>query len=79
MNILFGSVLSTIGLTAPVALAIGLLLHKPVELGLSAPSMILLGTMLGNCLITFVSGRTNILQGFVHLLLFAAYIVLMFD
>jgi Ca2+/H+ antiporter len=29
--------------------------------------------------VTFGQGQTNILQGFVHLLLFVAYIVLMFD
>jgi Ca2+:H+ antiporter len=29
--------------------------------------------------ITFTSGRTNILQGLVHVLLFAAYLVLIFE
>jgi Ca2+:H+ antiporter len=29
--------------------------------------------------ITFTSGRTNILQGLVHALLFLAYIVLLFE
>jgi Ca2+:H+ antiporter len=29
--------------------------------------------------ITFTSGRTNILQGLVHVLLFLAYIVLLFE
>jgi Ca2+:H+ antiporter len=29
--------------------------------------------------ITFTSGRTNILQGLVHVLLFFAYIVLIFE
>jgi len=79
INVLLGSVLATIGLTVPAALAISLFTGCPVHLGLSASSMVLLGVTLGSCLITFGQGQTNILQGFVHLLLFAAYIVLMFD
>lgn len=79
VNILLGSVLATIGLTVPVALTIGLLLGKPVLLGLSPSYMTLLAVTLGSCFITFGQGQTNILQGFVHLLLFAAYVVLMFE
>jgi len=63
----------------PAALAISLLYNKPVHLGLSSPSMTLLAVTLATCMITFGQGQTNILQGFVHLLLFAAYIVLMFN
>lgn len=79
VNILLGSVLATIGLTVPAALAIGLFLGKPVLLGLSPSYMTLLAVTLGSCFITFGQGQTNILQGFVQLLLFAAYVVLMFD
>lgn len=79
VNVLLGSVLATIGLTVPAALAISLLYNKPVQLGLSSPSTTLLCVTLATCMITFGQGQTNILQGFVHLLLFAAYIVLMFN
>ena len=79
VNVLLGSVLATIGLTVPAALAISLISGKPVQLGLSDSSMTLLAVTLGSCLVTFGQGQTNILQGFVHLLLFIAYIVLMFD
>lgn len=79
VNLLLGSVLATISLTVPAALAIGLLAGKPVLLGLNPDSMTLLAVTLGSCLVTFGQGQTNILQGFVHLMLFAAYIVLMFD
>ena len=79
VNVLLGSVLATISLTVPAALAISLLSGKPVLLGLSPSYMTLLAVTLGSCIITFAQGQTNILQGFVHLLLFAAYIVLMFD
>lgn len=79
VNVLLGSVLATIGLTVPAALAIGILSGKPVLLGLSPAYVTLLAVTLGSCFITFGQGQTNILQGFVHLLLFIAYIVLMFD
>lgn len=79
VNVLLGSVLATIGLTVPAALAIGIVTGKPIHLGLSNSYMTLLAVTLGSCFITFGQGQTNILQGFVHLLLFAAYIVLMFD
>jgi Ca2+:H+ antiporter len=79
VNVLLGSVLATISLTVPAALAIGLIVGKPVLLGLAPPEMTLLAATLGSCMITFGQGQTNILQGFVHLMLFAAYIVLMFD
>ncbi len=79
VNVLLGSVLATISLTVPAALAIGLMAGKPVLLGLSPTDMTLLGVTLASCLVTFGQGQTNILQGFVHLMLFAAYIVLMFD
>jgi Ca2+:H+ antiporter len=38
----------------------------------------LLATLLVSIL-TFASGRTNVLQGAVHILLFLAYIMLIFD
>jgi Ca2+:H+ antiporter len=79
VNVLLGSVLATIGLTVPAALAIGIVTGKPIHLGLSNSYMTLLAVTLGSCFITFGQGQTNILQGFVHLLLFAAYIVLMWD
>lgn len=79
VNVLLGSVLATISLTVPAALAISLIYGKPLLLGLSPAYMTLLAVTLGSCIITFGQGQTNILQGFVHLLLFVAYIVLMFD
>jgi Ca2+:H+ antiporter len=79
VNVLLGSVLATISLTVPAAMAIGILFGRPVLLGLPGTYMTLLAVTLGSCFITFGQGQTNILQGFIHLLLFAAYIVLMFD
>ncbi|MEE2906894.1 MAG: calcium:proton antiporter [Planctomycetota bacterium] len=79
MNISLGSGLATIGLTIPAVLAIGLITGEPVQLGLDVVDTILLCLTLGLCVINFLGGRTNMLQGFIHLLVFGAWIVLIFD
>jgi Ca2+:H+ antiporter len=78
INISLGSVLSTIGLTIPAMLLIGQFTGRPFQLGLEHTDIvILLLTLFCSC-VTFASGRTNILQGCVHTLLFAAYVLLIF-
>jgi Ca2+:H+ antiporter len=79
VNICLGSALATIGLTVPAVLLIGLVTGAPVELGLDPINMVLLLLTLLVSTLTFGSGHTNILQGAVHLVLFLAYVVLIFD
>ena len=79
VNIFLGSVLSTIGLTVPVMLVISRLTGHVVFLGLAGSSEVLLLLTLAVSVVTFASGRTNILQGAVHVVLFAAYVMLMFQ
>lgn len=79
VNICLGSALATIALTIPAVLAISAISGRPVELGLQSVDMLLLIVTLAVSMITFGSGRTNILQGAVHIVLFLAYIVLVFD
>jgi Ca2+:H+ antiporter len=79
MNLYFGSVLATIALTVPSVLFIGSLLGQEVRLGLSAADMVLLITTLMVCKVTFSSGRTNVLHGATHLVLFVVYLFLMFE
>jgi Ca2+:H+ antiporter len=79
VNILLGSVLATIGLTVPAVLIIGLITGKTVYLGLSSVNSILLVLLLGLSTITFSNVRTNALLGAVHMLLFFAFIMLMFQ
>ena len=79
VNIFLGSVLSTIGLTVPVMLMIGDVTGRVVYLGLSGTSEVLLLLTLAVSVVTFASGRTNILQGAVHLVLFVAFVMLMFQ
>jgi Ca2+:H+ antiporter len=79
VNILLGSALATIGLTVPAVLAIGLIIDRTVELGLDPVEMVLLLLTLAVSTLTFTGGRTNVLQGAVHLALFLAYAMLIFD
>jgi Ca2+:H+ antiporter len=79
VNILLGSALATISLTVPAVLMIGLLIGRNVELGLDPVEMIMLLLTLAVSTLSFTGGRTNILQGAIHLVLFFTYIVLIFN
>jgi Ca2+:H+ antiporter len=79
VNIFLGSVLATIGLTVPAMLAIEHLTQHQVILGLEHADLILLILTLAVSVITFASGRANLLQGAVHVLLFMAFVLLMFQ
>ena len=79
VNLLLGSVLASISLTIPAVLAIGLATDRTIVLGLDNIDGVLLVLTLGLSTITFASGRTNVLLGAVHLLLFLAYLMLMFE
>jgi len=79
VNILLGSVLATIGLTIPAVLTIGLITKKSVTLGVQGGNLPLLLLTLAVSVVTFTSGKTNILQGCIHLLLFAVFLLLIFS
>jgi Ca2+:H+ antiporter len=78
VNILHGSVLASIGLTIPAVLAISLITHRVVSLGIEGGNLPLLLLTLGASIVTFGSGRTSILQGCIHLLLFLVFLLLIF-
>jgi len=78
VNLLLGSALSTIGLTVPAVLAISLIIGKTVVLGLEDAFMVLLLLTLLLSSFTFGGVRTNLLQGAVHLVVFLAYVLLIF-
>ena len=79
MNIAFGSALSTIGLTIPAVLVIGMITGNRVELGLEGPEIRLLFLTLLVSIVNVNSERTNVLQGIVHPILFFTYILVIFD
>ncbi|HVD94631.1 MAG TPA: calcium:proton antiporter [Candidatus Limnocylindria bacterium] len=78
INILFGSVLATIGLTIPAVLTIGLITKRQVTLGVQGGNLPLLLLTLAVSVVTFTSRKTNVLQGCVHLLLFGVFVLLIF-
>ena len=78
MNLALGSAMASIGLTVPSVVAASILLGFPLMLGLSAKDQaFLLMTFLVSS-ITLSSGRTHMMQGAVHLVMFAAYLFLAF-
>ncbi len=79
VNIFLGSVLSTIGLTVPAVLAICYVTGRSIVLGLQNTDIVMLLLTLTVSIVTFASGRTNVLQGAVHLILFAAFLLLIFQ
>jgi Ca2+:H+ antiporter len=78
VNILQGSVLASIGLTIPAVLIIGMVTNRPVTLGIEGGNLPLLVLTLAVSVVSFGSGKTNVLQGCIHLLLFAVFLLLIF-
>jgi Ca2+:H+ antiporter len=79
LNIFMGSVLATIGLTIPAMTALSQVTGDKIILGLENASAVVLVLTLAVSVVTFSSGRTNVLQGAVHLVLFGAYVLLLFQ
>lgn len=75
-NLALGSALASIGLTIPVVAMVSIVFALPLSLGLNAVELILLTLTLGVSILTLATGRTTLLQGVVHLVIFAAYIFL---
>ena len=76
MNLALGSILASIGLTIPAVVAVSIFLHKPLTLGLGPEEALLLGVTLVVSLLTLGTGRTTVLQGIVHIFLFAVFLFL---
>jgi len=79
VNICLGSSLATVSLTVPAVVAIGMLSGIRVQLGLEPTELVLLVLTLFLSVMTFGAVRTNMLQGAVHLVVFFAYLVLIFQ
>src|ERR1051326_1166063 len=74
VNILHGSVLASIGLTIPAILTIGFITKRTVTLGIEGGDLPLLLLTLAVSVVTFTGGKTSVLQGCIHLLLFAVFL-----
>lgn len=78
INLALGSSLATIGLTIPAVAVATTVLGKDLVLGLGAQETVLLIMTMLVSMLTFGTGRTNILFGFVHVLIFVVFIFLVF-
>jgi Ca2+:H+ antiporter len=76
MNLALGSALATIALTIPAVAVLSLLLKQRLILGLTPGSTVLLLLTLFVSTLTLGTGRTTVLQGAVHLVIFAVFILL---
>jgi Ca2+:H+ antiporter len=74
LNLALGSSLATIGLTIPAVAAVSIALRQPLDLGLDAKERVLLALTLLLSVITLGTGRTTVLPGIVHLLVFAVFL-----
>ena len=74
LNLALGSALATIGLTIPAVAAVSIALGQRLELGLDAKDQVLLALTLLLGVITLGTGRTTMLQGIVHLVIFAVFL-----
>jgi len=76
LNLALGSALASIGLTIPAVAILSIALDRPLRLGLTPKDLVLLALTFAVGAITLGTGRTNVLQGAVHLLIFAAFVFL---
>lgn len=78
LNLALGSSLATIGLTIPAVALLAINLDQRLELGVDMNDTALLALTFAVSIVTFAGGRTNILPGFVHLVLFAVFVFMVF-
>lgn len=78
VNLCLGAFVSTVGLTVPAVLVIGLVTGKTVTMGISGVDTVLLVATVWLATLSFKGQRTSVLQGVMHLGLFALYGFLLF-
>lgn len=78
MNLAVGSALACIGLTIPVVVLASIAFDLPLVLGLEPKDMAMLAMTFLVSAVTLGTGRTYMMQGAVHLVLFAAFVFLAF-
>ena len=76
LNLALGSALASIGLTIPTVAAIAIYFNLPLSLGISDLNMVLMYLSFFIGALTLAIGRTTLLQGVVHLIIFFEYLFL---
>ena len=78
INLALGSAVASIGLAVPAIALVASWIGQPLELGVSAGASVLMALGFVVAIITYGTGRTNLLSGIVHLVLLAAYVFTVF-
>jgi len=76
LNLALGSALASIGLTIPAVVVLSLWFPHPLALGLAPKEIVLLALTFIVGTLTLGSGQATVLQGAVHLVLFAVFLFL---
>ena len=74
LNLAIGSALASIGLTIPAVAIVALATGWTLTLGIDPKSTVLLLLSLMVATLSLGTGRTTVLQGVVHLVIFAVYL-----
>ena len=78
MNLAIGSALASIGLTIPVVAVTAIVFGLPLIMGLEPKDLVMLALTFLVSAVTLGTGRTHMMQGAVHLVIFAAFLFLSF-
>jgi Ca2+:H+ antiporter len=78
INLALGSGVASIGLTVPTVALVAWLNGMPLALGVSPGHSVLLALGFAVAMLTYGTGRTNILSGIVHLVLAATFVFTIF-
>ncbi|MBE9405042.1 calcium:proton antiporter [Brachybacterium sp. Marseille-Q2903] len=79
VNLCHGALVSTVGLTIPTVLVIGLLTGQQVVLAESAANLLLLGITLALTAVAATSPRVTAMHGAAHLMVFGLYALVLFS
>jgi Ca2+:H+ antiporter len=79
INVLLGSAVATIGLTAPAVIAIRFITGATPEFGLQPPFLVLLAITFLVSALTLGRGKVSSLHGAIHVMLFLAWIATILD
>ena len=78
INLALGSAVASIGLAVPSVALVSFWIGQPLQLGISAGGNVLMALGFVVAIITYGTGRTNLLSGIVHLVLLATYVFTVF-
>lgn len=76
INLSLGSAIASIGLTIPAVALVSLLLDRNISVGISPANITLLVLTLFVSTLTLGTGRTTVLQGAIHLVIFGIFLLI---